>query len=262
MEDIRILIAEDNSILREDLIERIAHFGYSNIIGPFSSGEEALLASKEESPHIALLDISLSGNMSGIDLAKELNKKAHVPIVFLTIHDDERTYEKVKTVKPAAFINKPWNNIEIRSGIDRAIDALDAEHKPIKEHDEDVEVLSDRVFVRNRRGKVALPISDILWIKSGGGENSVIVTKTIRDSEKQAYYTVSCNLQKLEEKLALCTELMRVSRYYIANITHTTRLLDATLNSGGDKKMLLIDGEEIPIGEKYRKEVMKRFMVI
>lgn len=266
MTDTKILVAEDKAVLAQDLMDRLHHLGFDHIMGPFAEGEQALKESKLSPPDIALLDITLRGEMSGIQLAAKLNADRNVPIVYLTHHQDDRILESTLSTNPVAFINKPYTNNELRMAVINA--AKLAQGDLIKEAlkrplpaDHAMEVLEDRIFVRNGRGKTSIFLKDILWIQSGGGETSAVVTKERLAEGKGHYPTVGYHLSKLEAKLSFFPHLVRCSRYHIINLKQVERILDDKTGKQASKKSLLIQDEEIPVGEKYRKDVMSKLHI-
>jgi CheY-like chemotaxis protein len=73
MSQVSVLIVEDEAILAAHLSSKIKLLGY-RVIGPVSSGEEALGLAEELRPHIALLDIRLDGPLDGIQTAIRLKQ--------------------------------------------------------------------------------------------------------------------------------------------------------------------------------------------
>lgn len=260
--DLSILVVEDKSVLAQDVIDRLELFGYTNIIGPFPSGEEALKACEESLPDLAILDIQLRGNMTGIDVAKLLNQDDHVPVIYLTQQQDDETFKHSMSTFPVSFINKPFTNNELRSSIVNAVRSLGEEPKMAGTSDS-LGSLKDRIFIRNGKGKYFIKLDNILWIQSNGGDTSSIMTKEHQEESNKPLPVVALNLSRLEGRLSFYPYLIRASRYYIVNLKNVERILDhqppdrTTL-----KKALQVGEEEIVIGDKYRKDVMDKFVIV
>ncbi|NQZ76977.1 MAG: response regulator transcription factor [Ekhidna sp.] len=254
-----ILVVEDKPLLAEDLLDRLDTFGYSNILGPFKSAELAIQAIKDQEPDIAILDINLSGKMNGIALAKALIRIKQIPLIYLTHLEDLETLENSMQTQPVAFLNKPFTNSELRIAIQNAENQLDQETKSPYLIDA-TEKLTDRLFIRNGKGKIQIKLDDILWIQSGGGETSAVVVKE-RHHEGKLPYTVGFNLNKLEERLLFCPFIVRSSRFHMINLNNVKRIFSDS-NSTKNKKILEIADQEFPLGEKYRKNVLDRFHLI
>lgn len=259
MNDIAVLLVEDKGLLAEDIKDRLEAFGYRHILGAFAEAESAWAKTEEEEPKIAILDINLKGEMDGIALANRLRSAyPNLSIIFLTQLEDDASLERAAATQPVAYLNKPFTNNELKMAMLNAVKKLDqAQMVPAS----DLEVLNDRVFVRNGRGKVQVMLQDILWIQSGGGETSAITTKDRLNVKGKYPYTVSQNLNKLEKRLAFEKSLIRCSRFHIVNVREVDRILDDP-SKQKNKKLLHIHGEDIPVGDKYRKQVMDLFHII
>lgn len=116
----RLMIVEDNLLIRMDLEESLLESGFE-ICATASSGEEAILKASQSKPELILMDIGLKGEMSGIEAAAALRAISDIPIIFLSGNSDLKTDELVLEVKPLHFIVKPVNTsdlIEIIKKID------------------------------------------------------------------------------------------------------------------------------------------------
>lgn len=266
----KILIAEDKKLLAQDLEDRIASMNLGQVIGSFPTGEAALKFSKKNPPDIALLDISLKGEMDGITLAEGLNDLRYIPIIYLTHLDDEKTLSRTLPTVPVAYLNKPFTNNELKVAILNATHALnDEDHEngsepvPVNETSNGVQVLEDRVFVRNGRGKLSVALEDIVYIQSGGGEKSTIITKSFLDEGSGNRPTVGYSLSKLEPKLSFYPYLVRCSRFYMVNLKCVERIIDVDTDyKSKGKKTLIVHGEEIKVGDKYRKDILAKLHVL
>ena len=96
-----------------------------------SSGEEALEQIKEIQPDLILMDIKLSGKMSGIEAAEAINARYTIPIVYMTANADPVTVEKAKKTAPYGLVNKPVENDVLQAVIEMALykSALEKQQK-------------------------------------------------------------------------------------------------------------------------------------
>jgi DNA-binding response OmpR family regulator len=79
--DPRALIIEDETLIAEELRERLSRLGFT-VIAAVSSGEEGVEIATRERPDLVLMDIRLSGHKDGVQAAKEIREQVDVPIVF------------------------------------------------------------------------------------------------------------------------------------------------------------------------------------
>jgi len=117
MSQLSVLIVEDEAILAAHLASKVKLLGY-RVIGPVSTGEEALDLIGRESPNIALLDIRLDGNLDGIETASRLKQFRDIPVIFLTAHSDQETLKRASTVGPFGYILKPFEERDLATQLE------------------------------------------------------------------------------------------------------------------------------------------------
>ncbi len=105
MNPTRILIVEDESIVALDLERQLQAAGHA-VIGRLDTGEDAVECAQAHRPDLVLMDITLAGQMDGVEAAACL-RKSEVPVVFLTAHCDEATLERAKLTEPFGYLSKP-----------------------------------------------------------------------------------------------------------------------------------------------------------
>ena len=116
----RALIIEDETLIAEELKERLSRLGIT-VIAEVSSGEEGVEIATSERPDLVLMDIRLSGEKDGVQAAKEIRERVDVPIVYLTAHSDHPTVERARKTDHDGFILKPFLRKELQSTIEVAL---------------------------------------------------------------------------------------------------------------------------------------------
>jgi len=111
-----ILIVEDEILIAKQLKKILIQNEYDNISIAISY-EGALDIITTQNTDLVLLDIKISGEKTGINLAKDLNKIYRVPFIFLTSFNDAKTLEQVVKLKSVGYINKPINRFTLISTI-------------------------------------------------------------------------------------------------------------------------------------------------
>ena len=120
MEQKSILIVEDEHIAALDLRELLESFGY-RVMGIASSGENAVMMADAEVPDLILMDIHLSGVISGIEAAEKILSLHSVPIIYVTAYADPGLVERAKKTRPYVYIIKPYDERGIRTEIEIAL---------------------------------------------------------------------------------------------------------------------------------------------
>jgi response regulator NasT len=108
--DKRVVIADDESIIRLDLKEILEGDGYL-VVGEAARGDDALTMIKELQPDLALLDVKMPG-LDGIQVAREL-KESDVTVVLLTAFSQRSLIESARDAGVVAYLVKPFRSSEI-----------------------------------------------------------------------------------------------------------------------------------------------------
>lgn len=103
----RIIIAEDESLIAMDLNRLISSHDFS-VLGVFSAAEDLVESLKKDKPDLILMDITLRGEMNGIQAAEIISAEYDIPVIYLTAHNDPGTIENSKKTNPYAYILKPY----------------------------------------------------------------------------------------------------------------------------------------------------------
>ncbi len=107
----KILVVEDELIVARDIKKTLERNGYT-VMGVARSTDKALQMVEEEKPTLVLVDIFLKGKLTGIDLAKELNKKA-IPFIYISANSNKPVLEAAKSTNPYGFIVKPFREKDL-----------------------------------------------------------------------------------------------------------------------------------------------------
>jgi response regulator NasT len=129
----RVVIAEDEAIVRLDLKEILVTAGYE-VVGETGRGDEAVQLVEEQAPDLAILDVKMPG-MDGIRAAREITSRHDVVVLLLTAFSQRDLIEEARDSGVSAYLVKPFQPRELLPAIadvlsrarqDRAIDAEQA----------------------------------------------------------------------------------------------------------------------------------------
>lgn len=115
-----ILVVEDEKIVAKDIATVLKKFGYT-VPAIASSGEEAMRRLEESPVDLVLMDIVLKGDIDGIEAAKRITERFHIPVVHLTAYADDDTLARVKETQPCGYIIKPFKERELYTTIEIAL---------------------------------------------------------------------------------------------------------------------------------------------
>ena len=130
----RILVVEDEILVREDIEDCLAGLGHE-VVSVASTGAEALRTIPTARPDLVLMDIRLKGDMDGIEAARQIRTNFRLPVIFLTAHADDSTLERAKAADPLGYIVKPFAETTVNAVIQTAMHkhALDRRLKESEE---------------------------------------------------------------------------------------------------------------------------------
>ena len=100
----KILIVEDEAISAIYMQTQLMNRGYPSILA--SSGEEAV-EKISQNISVVLMDITLNGELDGIDAAFFIKKQKNIPIIFVTSNDYMKQDSRFEKIKPDGFFSKP-----------------------------------------------------------------------------------------------------------------------------------------------------------
>jgi two-component system, response regulator PdtaR len=128
---VRVVIAEDEAIVRLDLKEILQSAGY-NVVGETGRGEEAVALVGEQRPDLVILDVKMPG-MGGIQAAREITRAHQVAVMVLTAFSERDLIEDAREAGVVAYLVKPFQREELLNAVAHVLDqcrqdwAIDAE---------------------------------------------------------------------------------------------------------------------------------------
>ena len=123
-----ILIVEDELLIANSLQRQLEHYEYA-CVGIAMSAEKALWYLKSRKIDLILLDIQITGNLTGIDIAKISNQKYNIPFIYLTSFSDTKTLTALKETRPLGYLPKPVNATTLIATLDIALNNLKVARK-------------------------------------------------------------------------------------------------------------------------------------
>lgn len=115
-----ILVVEDERIIACDIKDCLEKSGYS-VPAITAYGEQAIQKAAELQPDLVLMDVMLKGDMNGIEAAEQIVTRFNIPVVYLTAYSDESTLEKAKFTQPFGYILKPFDENQLITTIEIAL---------------------------------------------------------------------------------------------------------------------------------------------
>jgi len=146
----RILVAEDETIIRLDLKETLERAGFE-VCGEARDGEEAVELAREAKPDLAVLDVKMP-RVDGIEAARRILAERPIPIVMLTAYGHDELVARAVEAGVFAYLVKPFRESDLLPAIQTA-KARYAELEALREEAESLaEALATRKVVERAKG--------------------------------------------------------------------------------------------------------------
>ena len=115
----RVLVAEDEAIIRIDLAEMLGEAGY-DVVGQAGDGEQAVELTRTLRPDIVIMDVKMPV-MDGITAAETIAKERICPVVMLTAFSQTELVERARDAGVMAYVVKPFTASDVTPALDIAL---------------------------------------------------------------------------------------------------------------------------------------------
>lgn len=116
MKKIKILIIEDETIVALDIKHALIKLDFE-VTDMVTNYDDAIASAKRQKPDLLLTDIHLEHSKSGIEIARDIQKIAPIPIIYLTAFSDDATINEAVKTEPVSYMLKPFKRDELKSNI-------------------------------------------------------------------------------------------------------------------------------------------------
>jgi two-component system, response regulator PdtaR len=115
----RVVIAEDESLIRMDLAEMLAEEGY-DVVAAVEDGEQAVVLTEELRPDLVILDVKMP-RLDGIAAAQRIASQRLAPVVMLTAFSQRDLVESARDAGAMAYLVKPFGKSDLLPAIEMAV---------------------------------------------------------------------------------------------------------------------------------------------
>lgn len=138
----RVLLAEDEALIRLDLKEMLQEEGY-DVVGEVGDGESAVKIAEQLRPDLVILDVKMPG-MDGITAAERIAANRIAPVVILTAFSQRDLVERARDAGAMAYLVKPFQKRDLMPAIEMAV----SRHAEIVSLESEVSTLGERLEAR------------------------------------------------------------------------------------------------------------------
>lgn len=149
---IRVVIAEDEAIIRLDLRETLEEEGYE-VVGEAGRGDQALKLIRELQPDLAILDVKMPG-MDGLEVARQLGDERICGVLVLTAFSQREIIEQARDAGALAFLVKPYQKSDLIPAMEMAIARFRELQALSEQNDVLEEKLESRKIIDRAKGRL------------------------------------------------------------------------------------------------------------
>ncbi len=148
----RVIIADDESIIRMDLREMLTNLGYL-VVGEVGDGRSAVNLARELKPDVVVMDIKFEGDeFDGIDAARILTEEKIAPVLLLTAYSQRELVVRAREAGVVGYLVKPFREADLVPAIEVALARFDEFQAMEKQVGDLEEALETRKFVDRAKG--------------------------------------------------------------------------------------------------------------
>jgi response regulator NasT len=172
----RIIIADDESLIRMDLREMLGHLGYE-VIAEAADGRSAVELAKKLLPDLIIMDIKMP-DMDGISAAGELARDHIAPVVLLTAYSENSLIGRAKDAGVCGYLVKPFRETELMPVIELAL----ARFNELRDLEREVTDLKDALETRKLVERAKGVLMEVHGLREADAFNRM--RKTSMDNRK------------------------------------------------------------------------------
>ena len=150
MSTMRVLIADDDPIIRLDLKQMLETLGYE-VVAEAGDGQQAVAGAREQKPDICILDVKMP-IMDGIEAVSIITDENIAPTILLTAYSDKELIDRAKDAGVFAYLVKPFKPSDLPPAIEVARSRFDQNTQLNKEVSNLTEKLEARKLVDRAKG--------------------------------------------------------------------------------------------------------------
>jgi AmiR/NasT family two-component response regulator len=139
---LRVVVAEDEALIRLDLFEMLTEAGYE-VVGQAGDGEAAIAITEKEKPDLVVMDVKMP-KLDGISAAERIANQRIAPVVILTAFSQRDLVERARDAGAMAYLTKPFTIEDLMPAIELAVSRF----QEIKQLDAEVADLQDQLKAR------------------------------------------------------------------------------------------------------------------
>jgi response regulator NasT len=138
----RVVVAEDEALIRLDIVEMLREAGY-DVVGEAGDGEQAVTLAEQHRPDLVVMDVKMPV-LDGISAAERIAAARVAPVVLLTAFSQRELVERARDAGAMAYVVKPFTSADLLPALEIAV----SRHQQITALESEVADLHERLETR------------------------------------------------------------------------------------------------------------------
>jgi two-component system, LytTR family, response regulator LytT len=238
---VQVLLVEDEFIIADYVQACLTNLGYE-VMATFTNYEDTITLLQKTKPDIAIIDISIKGEKTGIDIGKYIGAQVDIPFIFATSHSDRNTIDKATQTEPYAYLIKPFTEEDLYAVIETALMRFGRKKAQLETNNEMV-LINDGIFIKYKSKFIKVLLEELLYIEAN--DNYVTLYTTT------ANYVLKTSLINLLHTLP--DFFWRIQKSYIINLKHLKSF---------DMEEVVVADKTLPIGRSFYDGFMEKLKIV
>lgn len=228
---VKVGIVEDEMIIASVIQDCLEKLNYE-VVEPVISFNDAIEMLYTEQPDMVLIDIRISGNKDGIELAEYIRENYSIPFIYLTANSDKETLTRAKKTNPNAYLLKPFTQSDLYTAIEIGMNNFEMQKN-------NNALVPTSIIVKDGYDLINIAFSEIVFLSSA--DNYVkIYLKNGKSVLTRS--TISEIISRLPQN-----QFCQISRSCIVNMNFISKV---------EKNKVLVNDLSLPITSTYHQKLI------
>ena len=233
---IKVGIVEDEMIIASVIQDCLVKLNY-DVVEPVISFNDAIEMLYTEQPDMVLIDIRISGNKDGIELAEYIRENYSIPFIYLTANSDKETLTRAKKTNPNAYLLKPFTQSDLYTAIEIGLNNFEMQ-KTLNSK------VQTSIVIKDGYDLINISFSEIVFLSSA---DNYVKFYLKNGKSILSRSTISEMISRLPQNL-----FCQISRSSIINMNFISKV---------EKNNVLVNDLPLPITSTYRQKLIAQIHI-
>ena len=228
---VKVGIVEDEMIIASVIQDCLEKLNYE-VVEPVISFNDAIEMLYTEQPDMVLIDIRISGNKDGIELAEYIRENYSIPFIYLTANSDKETLTRAKKTNPNAYLLKPFTQSDLYTAIEIGLNNFEMQ-KTLNSK------VQNSIVIKDGYDLINISFSEIVFLSSADNYVKIFLKN---GKSVLSRSTISEMISRLPQN-----QFCQISRSSIINMNFISKV---------EKNKVLVNDIPLPITSTYRQKLI------